>query len=167
MVSQLQAPWALLDGLSRFFATCFTLSHTHTRNAETTVSRIDNALLPDGGPRLQAAIANAARDAMEAWTGLPRSPSSVYCIRVYHNTSILMPHCDRLPLMSSTIINDEPWLLEVYDHDGIAHNVIMDPGDMVLYESHSVIHDRPFPMRGKYCELRIWKPSTGLCSILF
>jgi len=57
--------------------------------------------------------------------------------------------------VSSAIINvaqdvDEPWLLEVYDHDGIAHNVTMDPGDMVLYESHSVIHGRPFPMRGKY-----------------
>ncbi len=26
----------------------------------------------------------------------------------------------------------------------------MEPGDMVLYESHSVIHGRPFPMRGNY-----------------
>lgn len=26
----------------------------------------------------------------------------------------------------------------------------MAPGDMVLYESHSVIHGRPFPLKGKY-----------------
>jgi len=26
----------------------------------------------------------------------------------------------------------------------------MEPGDMVLYESHSVIHGRPFPMRGDF-----------------
>lgn len=51
---------------------------------------------------------------------------------------------DRLPLVSSAIINvaqdlDEPWPLEVIGHDGKAKNVTMEPGDMVLYESHSVI----------------------------
>jgi prolyl 4-hydroxylase len=45
---------------------------------------------------------------------------------------------------------DEPWPLEVYGHDGKATNVTMAPGDMVLYESHSVIHGRPFPLKGSY-----------------
>jgi prolyl 4-hydroxylase len=40
--------------------------------------------------------------------------------------------------------------LEVYGHDGKATNVTMLPGDMVLYESHSVIHGRPFPMKGNF-----------------
>jgi len=26
----------------------------------------------------------------------------------------------------------------------------MEPGDLVLYESHSVVHGRPFPLKGKY-----------------
>lgn len=57
--------------------------------------------------------------------------------------------------MSSAIINvaqdvDEPWVLEVYGHDGMATNVTMEPGDMVLYESHSVIHGRPYPLKGRY-----------------
>jgi len=26
----------------------------------------------------------------------------------------------------------------------------MDPGDMVLYESHSVIHGRPYPLKGRF-----------------
>jgi prolyl 4-hydroxylase len=43
---------------------------------------------------------------------------------------------------------DEPWALEVYGHDGKATNVTMEIGDMVLYESHSVIHGRPFPLKG-------------------
>jgi hypothetical protein len=38
----------------------------------------------------------------------------------------------------------------VYDHDGNAHNITMEPGDLVLYESHSVIHGRPFPFEGDY-----------------
>jgi prolyl 4-hydroxylase len=60
-----------------------------------------------------------------------------------------------LPLVSSAIINvaqdvDEAWPLEVYSHDGKAYNVTMEPGDMVLYESHTVIHGRPFAMKGKF-----------------
>jgi prolyl 4-hydroxylase len=41
-----------------------------------------------------------------------------------------------MPLVSSAIINvaqdlEEPWPLEVFGHDGVAHNVTMEPGDMV------------------------------------
>ena len=59
--------------------------------------------------------------------------------------AILAPHVDRLPLVASAIINvdqdvDEPWPLEVIGHDGRARNVTMVPGDLVLYESHSIIH---------------------------
>lgn len=62
---------------------------------------------------------------------------------------------DRLPLVSSAIINvaqlvNEPWPVEVYDHNGQGHNVTMEPGDMVLYESHTVLHGRPFPMNGSH-----------------
>ena len=60
---------------------------------------------------------------------------------------------DRLPLVSSCIIQvaqdiEEPWPVEVYSHDGKAHNVSMLPGDMTLYESHTVLHGRPFPLIG-------------------
>ncbi|KAL7537318.1 hypothetical protein ACHAXR_007727 [Thalassiosira sp. AJA248-18] len=83
------------------------------------------------------------------------SRSSLYGIRVYTEGSILATHVDRDPLVTSAIINvdqdtDEPWPLEVYDHDGRAHNITMQPGDMVLYESHSVLHGRPFPLKGRY-----------------
>lgn len=74
---------------------------------------------------------------------------------MYKEGAILATHVDRLPLVSSAIINvdqdvDEPWPLEVYGHDGKATNVTMMPGDMVLYESHSVLHGRPFPLKGRY-----------------
>ena len=83
------------------------------------------------------------------------SRSSLYGIRVYTEGSILATHVDRDPLITSAIINvgqdvDEPWPLEVYGHDGRAHNITMEPGDMVLYESHSVLHGRPFPLKGRY-----------------
>lgn len=61
---------------------------------------------------------------------------------------------DRLPLVSSAIIQvaqdlDEPWPVEVISHAGKAYNVSMLPGDMVLYESHSILHGRPFPLVGR------------------
>ncbi|KAL7449909.1 hypothetical protein ACHAWC_001919 [Mediolabrus comicus] len=43
----------------------------------------------------------------------------------------------------------EPWPLEVIGHDGLAHNITINPGEVVLYESHSVIHGRPYALRGK------------------
>jgi hypothetical protein len=62
---------------------------------------------------------------------------------------------DRLPLVSSAIINiaqdvDEPWPVEVYDHSGKAYNVSMEPGDIVLYESSTILHGRPFPLKGRF-----------------
>lgn len=70
-------------------------------------------------------------------------------------TPSLFLYSSRLPLVSSAIINvdqdvDEPWVLEVIGHDGMAHNITMEPGDMVLYESHSVLHGRPFPLKGRF-----------------
>lgn len=93
-----------------------------------------------------------------AWlTGCPSYPKTIdspptvflfFCCGLYSSV-------DRFPLITSAIINvdqdvDEPWPLEVYGHDGKATNVTMEPGDMVLYESHSVIHGRPFPLKGNY-----------------
>ena len=77
---------------------------------------------------------------------------------MFHLTILVPPYqsdVDRLPLVSSCIIQvaqdiDEPWPIEVYSHDGKAYNVTMQPGDMVLYESHTVLHGRPFPMHGRH-----------------
>jgi len=121
----------------------------------TTILMTEESQFEGGGWNLSAAVWASARDILEEWTGQKLAGSSVYGIRVYHNQSILTPHVDRLPLVSSAIINvdqevDEDWVLEVYGHDGKATNVTMAPGDMVLYESHSVIHGRPFPLNGKF-----------------
>jgi len=108
-----------------------------------------------GGTEIQKEIWEMVRLSLEEWTGQHLAPCSMWGIRIYHNDSILTPHVDRNPLVSSAIINvdqdvDEPWPLEVWGHDGKPYNVTMEPGDMVLYESHSVIHGRPFPLRGKF-----------------
>lgn len=109
-----------------------------------------------GGDELLDELWEASVDTISEWTGQKLVPSSLYGIRVYKEGAVLSCHVDRLPLVSSAIINvaqdpdAEPWPLEVIGHDGIARNVTMEPGDMVLYESHSVMHGRPFPLKGKY-----------------
>lgn len=56
-----------------------------------------------GGAALQTKIWNIARPLMEEWTGQELSPVSLYGIRLYHNNSILAPHVDRMPLITSAI----------------------------------------------------------------
>eukprot|EP00558_Chaetoceros_sp_UNC1202_P011579 CAMPEP_0197240252 /NCGR_PEP_ID=MMETSP1429-20130617/6576_1 /TAXON_ID=49237 /ORGANISM="Chaetoceros sp., Strain UNC1202" /LENGTH=407 /DNA_ID=CAMNT_0042699851 /DNA_START=1 /DNA_END=1224 /DNA_ORIENTATION=+ len=116
---------------------------------------VQNHDLKGGGTKLMDAIWDTSVSTISEWTGMDLVPSSLYGIRVYKENAVLNCHVDRLPLISSAIINvaqdvDEPWPLEVIGHDGKAKNITMEPGDMVLYESHSVVHGRPFPLKGRY-----------------
>ena len=131
--------------------------NTYTNNwaSPTHMVSVEDTSLRGGGMTLKQRIWDAARETIEEWTGEELTQCSLYGIRVYHEGSVLAPHVDRLPLVSSAILNvaqdvDEPWPLEVYGRDGKAVNVTMEPGDMVLYESHSLIHGRPFPLKGRY-----------------
>ena len=129
--------------------------------------KIEDRRLRGGGMNLRKQIWDEAREAIEDWTGEDLSPTSLYGIRVYREGAVLLPHVDRLPLVASAMINiaqdvDEDWPMEIYDHDGRAHNVTLLPGDMLLFESHSVIHGRPFPLKGRhYAMLFIHFEPTG------
>ena len=100
-------------------------------------------------------IIKSVQDLLESWTNQRLVLTSAYGIRLYNEGSILAPHVDRLPLVSSAIINvfqhnvTEPWMLEVIGHDGIAQNLTSKPGEIILYESASVIHGRPYPLKGE------------------
>ena len=104
----------------------------------------EDGRLRGSGAALKRQVWNAVKPLLEEWTGKQLKETSLYGIRIYTNNSILATHLDRLPLVSSCIINvdqdvDEPWPIEVYDHAGKAHNVTMEPGDMVLYEVVTII----------------------------
>mmetsp|Transcript_21604 Transcript_21604/g.45438 ORF Transcript_21604/g.45438 Transcript_21604/m.45438 type:complete len:410 (-) Transcript_21604:542-1771(-) len=133
------------------------IGNTYTNNwySHSKMVSVEDTGLRGGGSRLKQKIWDAAKDTISEWTGQELTQCSLYGIRIYYEGSVLASHVDRLPLVSSAIINvaqdlDEPWPLEVIGHDGKAANVTMEPGDMVLYESHSVIHGRPFALKGRY-----------------
>jgi prolyl 4-hydroxylase len=124
-------------------------------SAPPSIVDLQNKSLPGGGHKLRQDVWDAAKEVLEEWTGQKLAHCSIWGIRVYKDGSILAPHVDRNPLVSSAIINvaqdvREPWPLEVWGHDGKPYNITMEPGEMVLYESHSLIHGRPFPLQGSF-----------------
>jgi hypothetical protein len=130
-------------------------TYVNTWDSPTTMVSVDDKGLRGSGAKLKEELWAATSAVAEEWTQQELQPCSLYGIRIYHNNSIMLPHVDRLPLVVSAMINvaqdtDEEWPLEVYDHDGHAHNVTLQPGDMLLFESASVIHGHPFPLKGHY-----------------
>jgi prolyl 4-hydroxylase len=74
---------------------------------------IQDTELEGGGDNLYNQIADAARDTIQEWTGQELRSTSIYGIRIYTEGAVLTPHVDRLPLISSAIVNvdqdlDEP-----------------------------------------------------------
>lgn len=121
--------------------------YTYTNHWESPTYMVNvESDLPGSGPELKQKIWDGVRPIIEEWTGHKLHQTSMYGIRIYTNNSILATHVDRIPLISSCIINvgqedmEEPWPIEVYDHAGKAYNVTMEPGDMVLYEVKLILH---------------------------
>lgn len=115
---------------------------------------VDDHTLRGSGARLKEQIWAAAAATLEKWTSQELQPVSLYGIRVYSEGAVMLPHVDRLPLVASALLCvasdlDEDWPFEVYDHDGKAHNVTLEPGEMLLMETHSVIHGHPWPLKGR------------------
>jgi len=142
-------------------------TYTNHWDSPTYMVSVEDTRLRGAGSNIKRKIWDAARDTIAEWISHEVTECSLYGIRVYTEGAILATHVDRMPLVSSAIINvdqdvDEPWPIEVYGHDGKAYNVTMEPGDMVLYESHSVLHGRPFPLKGRlYANIFVHFEPTG------
>lgn len=101
-------------------------------------------------------VMETLRPAHEDWSGIKLLNSACYGIRVYQAGSYLFNHVDRTEshVVSSTICIDRrlnaPWPLYIEDHDGNPHEVSIEPGEMVFYESAKLKHGRPYPMDGDF-----------------
>lgn len=132
-------------------------TYTNHWKAPTYLVNIEDSSLRGGGSHLlKQAIVEGTRGVVEEWSGQAElTERSLYGIRIYTEEAMLNSHVDRLPYVFSAVINvdqdlDEPWPMEVIGHDGKANNVTLKPGEMLLYESHSIIHGRPFALKGRY-----------------
>ena len=83
-------------------------------------------------------------------------PTYVYGVRMYLDGAILNSHKDREEThIIGTIINIDQkvrndWYLEIEDHQKNLHKLLLEPGEMIFYESATLKHGRPEPLSGEY-----------------
>ena len=80
-------------------------TYTNHWAAPTYMVSVEDQGLRGGGSALKRKLWEAARSTIEEWTGMELVPTSMYGIRVYTEGAILSPHVDRMPLISSAIVN--------------------------------------------------------------
>ena len=95
------------------------------------------------------------RELVEAWAGVPVEQTDMYGLRQYEPGARLLTHVDRESTHAVSLIVNlaqgnlaEPWPVEIFDHANRLHEVIMEPGDIVYYESAKVLHSRTRPLMG-------------------
>jgi len=98
---------------------------------------------------------------VEAWTGVELDITDMYGMREYTKGARLLTHVDRESTHAASLIVNiaqedvvKPWTVEVYDHADRLHEVVMEPGDIVYYESAKCLHSRNTPLEsGTYINL--------------
>jgi len=172
-----RAPNSLFKTLKRFWETHKAESYDEEDNVYFNFWKSMPKYLDFEEEHLQdeADSATARKQILEAilpvaqdWVGSRLYPMLERGIRAHTNGCIEAPHVEILPAIVTAVINlvndvNEEWPYELIGHDGIAYNVTMEPGDMVLYESHSTFHGHPFAMNGNnHVNYYIHFESTGL-----
>ena len=95
---------------------------------------------------------------MQDWCQCELEETAFYGIREYYRSNLLRMHVDRIEthVISSILQIDqdlngqEDWLLEVIDFNGDRQHVKLLPGEMLLYESATLIHGRPTTFKGRF-----------------
>lgn len=95
----------------------------------------------------------------EAWAGgIELRPMSAYGVRLYREGASMVMHFDKphTHVISSIIHirhkywnDDEPWPIEIEDHDGQAHAMALEEGEMMFYESSVCLHGRMTELKGE------------------
>ena len=96
----------------------------------------------------------------EEWVGgIELRGTSAYGVRLYQNGSSLAMHHDKVEThVISSIVHiaheydddNEPWPIQIEDHNGKLHSLNLEPGQMLFYESAKCLHGRMTTLKGKY-----------------
>ena len=92
----------------------------------------------------------------EEWCARALVPTACYGMRMYLTGTYLLNHIDRIEthIISSTLCIagdlDERWPLYMEDVDGNPHEIDVDPGELVFYESAKLKHGRPYELKGRF-----------------
>lgn len=160
-IHKVRSPSSLLRRLAQFWST------NYINTTEPPHSSLLDINDYGGGQDLRNRLWTVAQNAWDMWlredtySDYPNvpwklHPVSLYGVKVYTGEGMMVAnHWDGLPLVCTAVIHvasdlEEDWPLEVHAHNGKVYNMTMQPGDMILYEGHSVLHGRPYPLQGRY-----------------
>jgi hypothetical protein len=93
---------------------------------------------------------------VSAWAGVEVEETSMYGLRQYETGARLLSHVDRLPTHAVSLIVNiaqnnlaNPWPVEIFDHADRLHEITMEAGEIVYYESAKNLHSRNRPLTCK------------------
>ena len=94
---------------------------------------------------------------VQEWSNCSLVKTMIFGVREYYKRNILRRHVDRIDTHVISVIlqihkeldGAEDWPLEIVGMDGLVRQIYLEPGDMLLYESTTLIHGRPTPFQGK------------------
>jgi len=131
--------------------------HLNKGDAETPPSEVISMT-----DELRSYIHEELKPYLEQWSGQSLEPTAIYGIRKYFEGAHLEPHYDwaETHVISAILCVDmdegQEWPLQIDDNFYRRHQVLMKPGDMLLYESARLLHGRPTPLEGQYhCNLYV------------
>ena len=102
------------------------------------------------------ALAAQAQRMVEQWLGERVAPAAPTDVRVYKRGAAMMEHVDqsRKHLFTAIAHVDRApggeWPLFVTDRAGVRHEVLLQPGEVLLLESAACLHGRPRPLEGDF-----------------
>lgn len=116
----------------------------------------DRPVFVDQG-RLNSRALRELKPILEAWSGVKLVENNAYGLRIYRNESNLHMHVDKSETHVISCIlhighdaDSDPWPIVIEDFQGKTNEVILESGDMLLYESSKCIHGRPQHFRGSW-----------------
>jgi hypothetical protein len=96
------------------------------------------------------------KELVEEWSGVQLELTDIYGMREYKDGARLLTHVDREETHAASLIINvdqvairEPWMLEIYDFANRLHEIEMQPGDIVYYESARCLHGRMSALKGE------------------
>jgi prolyl 4-hydroxylase len=128
-------------------------------NSEVDKNINSNILFIDSAPsKLQELLKNQMNLLLNEWIDYKTNLNYVctYGIREYLKGSYLKNHYDKINShVISAIIHlddksEKPWPLYIEDHNYRPHEIEMEYGDVVFYESTTCLHGRPTTFEGDY-----------------
>ena len=106
-------------------------------------------------PNLKRYWQGRLKELVEAWSGAHLELQDIYGVRRYEEGARLLMHVDRIKTHAASIIINvhqenmqRSWPVQIYDFADRLHQVDMEPGDILYYESARCLHGRMTPLHG-------------------